>query len=229
MLVYKDMKKIFSILFLIVSCYLLCYNYFINEKQSVFAQDNCNLTVITNSCNIYEEPSKESKILKQVYFGDTLIMLDENFYVSGVLKFYKITYDGISGYVIANAVVYDIHTLKKELDPNAKILKEDVNVYSANNDIEENKIKINGVEVLLKQYQEVKIIDGYDKKKEFTKIMFEYDGQILTGYIETNKLLVEGFNKNIILAIFIFILTASIIVSIILTTRKKRKKIKKTL
>ncbi|MDD4110394.1 MAG: hypothetical protein PHS54_02445, partial [Clostridia bacterium] len=81
-------------------------------------------------------------------------------------------------------------------------------------------------EVNLERFEEIKIIDGYDRAKTFHEIMFEKEGIIYTGYIKTSDLLVEGYNPMFILAMFIFIIVFSIAISILFTTRKKRKKSK---
>ena len=220
------MKKIFSILFLICLG-LLSLSFLQTNQKTVFAETTNQVVVIFNSSTIFKEASSSSEVVDEVLFGTNLVLEDENLFYDGTVSFYKVNNNGKIGYIVSNAVIKETEFLEKKLDPNAKIIKKNVNIYVDKNDSEESKLKIDGKEVVLKQYQEVKIIDGYDKNKEYNKIMFELDGKILTGYVKSENLIVEGFNGTIILVIFIFLLVVSIIVSIILTTRKKRKKSKK--
>lgn len=160
-------------------------------------------------------------------FGDELEVLGTA--QTGELSFYQVKIPGSeqNGWVLKNAVsASNSKALEKSLDPNAKTLNKDVKVYSTEKLEKGSEIIIAGKPVLLSQFQEVKIVGGYNKNSDSTKIMFEYENQILTGYVKTSDLVVEGFNGTIILIVFIFILVISIIVSIIVATKKKRKKAK---
>ena len=78
----------------------------------------------------------------------------------------------------------------------------------------------------LEYYKDAPLVEHKITEDEKRKAIFEYENQILTGYVKTSDLVVEGFNGTIILIVFIFILVISIIVSIIVATKKKRKKAK---
>ena len=196
------------------------------QAFNVEAQTLNNVVVCVNECSIFSQASTDADVLETFSFGQELNLNSQEKFISGDLTFYQVKIESGVGYVLANAVLFKSHALKKELDPNAKILNEKTPVYTSQQNKEENILIINGENVLLKQYQEVKIIDGYNENKAFSEIMFEIDGTIYSGFVETKNLVVEGFNPTIILVIFIFLLVASIILSIVLSTRKKRKKSK---
>lgn len=214
------MKKFLSVLF------LLCLLLVPVGTKTVYAQSQ-TICVCANECSIFAEAASDSEVLFKATFGTEFELNSQEFFISGELSFYQIKLkEGGVGYVLSNAASRAASSLKHGLDPNAKILNENTPVYSVAVEAEENLLSINGEKIKLNQYQEVKIVDGYDKNKEFNQIMFEINGTIYTGFVKSSDLIVEGFNGTIILIIFIFILVASIILSIILTTRKKRKKAK---
>lgn len=220
-------------------CFTLIFAFsaFFSQANIVYAEQE-TVQVIVNSCNLYidakidyssEEPETDGVIL-ELSFGDILEKKSQELDAedSSQFKFYwvSVTKNSIvyEGYIIANFVMStDNVSLARTLDPNAKAIRETY-VYSADN--ESNKLILNGEEVSLDQYQDIKIIDGYDAAKPFHKIMFEEEGVIYIGYIKTSDLLIEGFDGTLILVVFIVILVLSIASSIFFTTRKKRKKLR---
>ena len=212
------MKKVFLVLILI------CLYLIPTGIGNVLAQNNSKIVICTNECSVFSEADYNSEILFEAHFGQEFELNSSDVFISGELSFYQVKTENKVGYILVNAAVFLSDALEKKLDPNAKILNNDTIVYIKAEEGEANILKINGENVTLSQYQEVKIIDGYDNNKKFNEIMFEKDGIIYTGYVKTSDLIVEGFNGTTILIVFIFLLVASIILSIILTTRKKRKK-----
>lgn len=215
------MKKILGVLF------LLCLFAIPVGFGNVYAQESQTVSVCANECSIFAEAASDSDVLFKATFGTEFELNSQELFISGELSFYQVKLpSGGVGYILSNAASREASSLNRGLDPNAKILNHDTPVYSIAVAAEENLLTIDGENIKLNQYQEVKIIDGYDKNKEFNQIMFEINGTIYTGFVKSSDLIVEGFNGTIILIIFIFLLVASIILSIILTTRKKRKKAK---
>jgi len=214
-------KKILAVLFS-----LLAVLVFVPTIQNVSAE-TLKVKVSVSSCAILDAPLNEANTIYTASFGDELEVLGTA--QTGELSFYQVKIPGSeqNGWVLKNAVsASNSKALEKSLDPNAKTLNKDVKVYSTQKLEKGSEIIIAGKPVLLSQFQEVKIVGGYNKNSDSTKIMFEYENQILTGYVKTSDLVVEGFNGTIILIVFIFILVVSIIVSIIVATKKKRKKAK---
>lgn len=198
-----------------------------DEKKVKVVSDFCYLYYKLsnlNSCseNIRVEYGTELTLIKNESLGKEA---GEKI-IEGDKVFYFVKYGNRERYVLVENVVKadSNNSLTKKLDPNAKILNSKTKVYKSNST--KDILKIGGENVELSQYQEIKIVDGYDKNKAFHKIMFEQNGEILTGYVKTSDILVEGFNGTIILIVFIFVLVGSIVLSIVLATRKKRKKLK---
>lgn len=203
--------------------------YAVNEK----------VQVITETCKLYKSPKLDYSaedpeadgVLLTLSFGDILSKNGSDEIAAEDLSgfyFYSVSIDkdgtNYEGYIIINFVMNASDLpLERKLDPNARTLRR-ANVYS--NKSEENKLVLSGEEVVLEQYQDVKILDGYSAAKDFHEIMFELDGTIYRGYIKTSDLVVEGFDGTIILVVFILILVLSIAFSIYMTTRKKRKKLR---
>lgn len=222
------MKKTFLIIVILIFSFFPLYN-----LSGISADEERNVKVVTE-CNLYEEAklnySDDNGILLKLEFGETLKVRgeiiegeDNDFYFYPVeITKNEQTYEG---YVISNFVADETNiALERTLDPNAKTLNQ-AQIYSAPS--ENNKFVLAGKEVVLEKYEGIKILDGYDKSKEFHQIMFEIDGTVYTGYIKTSDLLIEGFNATIILVVFIFVLVALIAFSIWKTTQKKRRKTSK--
>lgn len=220
------MKKIITALFLSLIC--LIPSFF--NIGNVYAQTK-EVKVVSNSCSILSAPHTEATVVKTVNYGEILTLVSDCEIIYGNLKFFHVQMDDnekTQGYVLTNFVIQNENTsLKKMLDPNAKILKDNTQVFFEAN--EECKMTIGEENVELTKHQEVKIIDDYDRKKEFCKIMFDKDGTVLTGYVKTSDLSVEGFNRVLILVVFIFVLAISLVVSVVVATKKKRKRQEKTI
>ena len=213
------MKKIFTILFCFFALLI-----FIPTISSVDAETS-KVKVSVSSCAVLDSPNETANVLLTATFGDEFEVVGTA--TTGELMLFqvKIPNSETNGWILKNAVSdANSSSLEKTLDPNAKTLNENVKVFSTKQLENGSEIIISGQPVLLKQFQEVKIVGEYNKNNDSTKIMFEFENQILTGYVKTSDLVVEGFNGTIILVVFIFILVISIVVSIITTTRKKRKK-----
>ena len=71
----------------------------------------------------------------------------------------------------------------------------------------------------------VRILDGYNKKKEFTYISF-YDSNddIVSYYIKTSDLSVNGVNYSLIIGIISLISCISVILIVFGIKGKKKKK-----
>lgn len=217
------MKRILLTFIIILFIFSPIYN-----LDGVFSEENKQVKVITE-CNLYKEAkvnyTEDDGILLTLQLGEILEIKEEpikgkdsEFYFYNILI--RKDNHNYEGYVITNFVTSTM-ALKRNIDPNAKTLNQS-QIYTLPKD--DNKLSLAGENIVLERYKEIKIIDGYDKSKEFHQIMFEIDGEIYIGYIKTSDLLIEGFNASIVLVVFIFILVALIALSIWKTTRKKRKR-----
>lgn len=228
------MKKFFAVLFLLILAIVPGLKI---SNVSAETTDEKKVKVVSDFCYLYYELSNLNSCDEKnprVEYGTELTLIKNETLgkeagekiIEGDKVFYFVKYGNQERYVLVENVVKadSNNSLTKKLDPNAKILNSKTKVYKSNST--KDILKIGGENVELSQYQEIKIVDGYDKNKTFHKIMFEQNGEILTGYVKTSDILVEGFNGTIILIVFIFVLVGSIVLSIVLATRKKRKKLK---
>lgn len=234
------MKKFFAVLFLLILAIvpgLKISNVSAEtteEKKVKVVSDFCYLYLDLSNLNSCDDKTNPNPNNIRVEYGTELTLIKNESLgkeagekiIEGDKVFYFVKYGNKERYVLVENVVKadSNNSLTKKLDPNAKILNSKTKVYKSNST--KDILKIGGENVELSQYQEIKIVDGYDKNKAFHKIMFEQNGEILTGYVKTSDILVEGFNGTIILIVFIFVLVGSIVLSIVLATRKKRKKLK---
>lgn len=203
----------------------------LTQIQEVKAVSEPQKVQVISNCIMYESPkinySEENEgVVLELFFGDVLYKESDeiegedcefDFYLLSITK-NATTYNG---YVITKFVMRKENiALGRNLDSNAKTLNI-ASVYSS--DKGDSSMIINGEEVVLERYEDIKIVDGYNRARAYHEIRFEKNGVIYTGYIKTSDLLVEGFNSTTILIVFIFILVGSIAFSIYLNTRKKRK------
>lgn len=211
--------------------FLLCLSSI--NSNIIFAEDFEDFKVkIITECKLYKSPNinLEDNLLldESLLFGEELIVVGEEILgEDSIFVFYPIIYlkEDIEyqGYVIKNFVIKETNVyLNRKLDSNARIIKKTLVFVNKN---EEEKLLIKGTEVFLQKDQEIRVIDNSDKI--YKKVMFSLDGNIYTGFIKGEDVVIEGFNSTIIIIIFVFFLAISIAVSIFFTTRKKRKKNKK--
>lgn len=110
----------------------------------------------------------------------------------------------------------------KKLDFNAKIKNDNSVIYTKNNAGE--FVKTEGT---LNKNTEVRILDGYNKKKEFTYISYyDNNNNIISNYIKTTDLSVSGVNYSLIIGILSLISCISAILIVFGIKGKKRKKSK---
>ena len=125
------------------------------------------------------------------------------------------------GYVlIAHVMDADKKSPEKKLDSNAKIKNDNTITYLKN----EKTSEYNDTIVTLNKGTKVRILDGYDKKKEFTYISF-YDNEnnIVSYYVKTKDLDVKGVNYSLIVGISSLAACVSVIL-ILLGVKGKKKK-----
>lgn len=218
----KQVQKILLLSIIILTLFLGIGN------SSVTYADNFQefkVKIITET-KLYENPKIDSVvIINEIKFGEELTVIGEEIIDNfSSFIFYPVRYEKegeeYTGYIIKNFVIkLENVPLGKRLDPNAKVIQTAQVYYDKN---EGSKLQIKGEYVFLEEYQAVKVIDATDSK--YKRIMFEIEGEIYTGFIKSEDILIEGFNATIILIVFIFFLASSMALSIFLTTRKKRKK-----
>ena len=162
-----------------------------------------------------------------VYLNEnTTLCVDTNF---ADTKFYKVslyqivegkTQDDYGFVLISQTLDASITSPNAKLDTNATIKNDNSILYDKNgeNFVENGKT--------LKASTKIRILDGYDKNKEYTYISYQTDdGQIYYCYAKTKDIDVKGVNYSVIVAVSILVVCASLIVIVFgLKSKKKKKK-----
>ena len=180
---------------------------------------------------VYSEASILSDFVKDN--NDSDVYLEENVVLNvytnfADTKFYKVSLyqvvDGKGqddfGYVlISQTLDTSIMSPTAKLDTNAKIKNDDAVLY----DLQNETYTPNGK--TLKKDTKVRILDGYDKNKEFTYISYQTDnGDIFYSYIKTIDLYVEGINYSVIVAVSTLVACISVLLIVFGFKGKKKKK-----
>lgn len=201
-----SMKKIF-VLLLMINMFVMSLSF----PQSVSFADTEYVTINTSYSYLYKDTARTEHYDFKISGGEKLVLLEEN------LDYYKIsyTYENTEyvGYIPTE--IASIYQDDQDEIPvyNGKIIKK-TNVYSLEGELIEG--------VSLDPKHEIYIYEGFDSKKEFTKIKFSLNGKIYIGQVETVNLSPNGINKGVIIAFSI--ITAIVGVILIMLGFKKKKK-----
>lgn len=183
----------------------------------VFADDSFpfEARVIYNSASVYStkdifslsQTELESVTLKTFSLHDVVeINGEEN-------EFYTMDIEGQVGYILKTLVINNNEKSPvKVLETNAEIAI-DCDLYKTTDDLTPIRRLEKGVKV--------RILDGFDNKKEFTQISFQENGTIYTFYVKTSVLKVKGVNYTAIVAVTTILAGISIALIIIKIVRPK--------
>ena len=163
-------------------------------------------------------------IIYKCNYGTKLQLVEQNSILGNDgLNYYKVKVENgnIEGFVLCSQVLMDnISSPQKHLDYNASVNK-DAKLY-----VFENQSYVE-LEHALVSGQQIKILDGYNNSKQYTKIQYKsQDGYILTAYIKTSDISVSGVSKTTIGAIIIVITTISLALVVFGVKGKRKKKLK---
>ena len=212
---------------------LLCvaFSFACNTNNIVFAEENLYKICISD-CAILLQPntSLDNNILEIKKYGEeikidnTTEVVDEN--INSSLKFYKVLddYNNVKGYVLTSSVIsYNENSLKVKLQTNAKLkTKSEVFLLVDN---EYKNLQIEEENLVLNENTEIRILEKYNNNNLYTEISFDYNNQILTGYVLTQNIQVKGFNYYFLIAIFLLIIVGSTVIPIIIKNLNKKKKL----
>lgn len=182
------MKKL---IVLIAAFIILC-------PANIFALPS-SINVITDSIKVYAQPTTASTIIATVTFG-------EEFNVTGADgEFYKIEINNGSGYILKAYCVDSANApLKTFLDTNAKLNSNSPTFELVNKQYQQTQIT-------LPAQTKIKILNGYNVNTSHTLISFEYNGEILTQYVETKNIQIEGIQTRQIVAIMLIVSCVSLV------------------
>lgn len=181
-------------------------------------------------CNVFTTPNSalDNNVLEVLKYGSKIKIgttLIDDLNEGSNLKFYPVldNDDFVVGYVLCSSVISDSEQeLYVKFQPNAK-LNADTEIYNFV-DGEYQKLKINGQEIILNKDTNIKLLEKYDKNKTYSQISFSYENEIRTGYVLTKNIQVSGFNYYFLIAIFLIVIIASTVITIVVKNWKKNKK-----
>lgn len=217
------MKKI------IVVCMIICSLLFLGSNFAssfAYATNIPSQIKTTLTTNIYEQANIKSNIIKQLETGVVLnvdtAFLNDTFYKISIYNIVENSQETDFGYVMkAHCLDASINSPQKQLDYNAKIKNDNAYVF----EYDQITNSYNKVNISLNKNTKIKILDGYDKNKTYTYISFyNEDDDIVSYYVKTTDISVDGINYSVIVAISTLI-TCAVIISIVFGLKgKKRKK-----
>ena len=201
------MKKIFLVS-LILLLTLITFS-----KQNVFASGEKYVKSLYSGVSVLNEPNidLENNVLLTLNYGDTLKLKQNETVVGGDgYNYYVVEIsvgEATEGYVLASFVnLTENASPAKTLDANAKTKSEaKVFVKKTDGTFEETGEILNAGE-------NIKIIDGYDATKQYTRIQYKLEsGEMAINYIETSKIQTSGISRSTIGAIIIIVTTVSLV------------------
>ena len=208
------MKKL-----LLLLCALICLSF---PNISVVRADELpqSVRVITVSTRIYNLPSLSNPMLNgeeevraqhDDVFNVLSMIVEEN-------TFYEIEFNESSAYILkAHVLDTKVNSSNVKLDFNATLI-EDVSVYELVED------SYNKVDITLLKGTRIKLLDGLDTSKEYTRASFEIDEQTLTYYMPTSSNKADGMSATGITAIALIITCTSLLIILFGFKGDKKKK-----
>lgn len=183
--------------------------------MSVSYEVNTTLSVVTNYAYIYELPSfssnkKDVKIEK----NETVTLLDAN----EKNGFYFVSYTGdeqnFEGYVYKECLAVLEDEQELVLTYNAKTsMRTTVFSLSDNSEI-----------VTIDEGTELDLYEGFNRKNEWTKVKFSYNGQIIFGNIKTEDISPYGVSPVLIIALTAIFACVGVIFMLLGINKKKLRK-----
>ena len=173
--------------------------------------------VLFNRVDVYDAPNSSANVIGNYTHGDIVEVLGQD--ATG--NFYEITHDGGTGWVLANYVWQIDDSLGKITnfpDFNASV-KYDTFAYN----LDSGNYEI--TTIAISKDSRVKILSGYDNKKDYTEVQVVTEGNLRVYYLLTEAIAPDGVNPMVIVAISL-VATAIGIVFIVMGVRftKKRRK-----
>ncbi|MBO4413024.1 MAG: hypothetical protein J5779_03315 [Clostridia bacterium] len=206
------MKKFLIVLIVFCLCFLWPTKIFVDAETEEFR-------VCINQTTVFAEPNLQSEKLETLVYGTKVVAGELVNGESTNLKFYEIIKDEeVYGYVISTTISNE-NEIKYNLQPNANLNK-DSQVFAGT---DEEKLIISGEEISLEAGTKIKLLEKFNTSEKYSKIAFEKDGEILTGFVLTENVHVYGFNYYFLIAIFLIVIIASTVIPIVYKNWKKHK------
>ena len=184
--------------------------------------------VISVSATIYSEASLSSPMMTgeselKVEHGRTFSVIGESgdFYQISFTITIGETQTQTTGYLLkAYCLDTSIKGQHVNIQTNAHLRNDSV-VYNLNGENYEES------EISLEKDFRVRLVDGFDQSLRYTRVMFDYNGETLMGYISTGEVIPDGISMNTAIAIGLIIASVSIILILFGFSRHNKRKKKK--
>ena len=169
--------------------------------------------VVSNRLNVYDSPSNTATVVGHLLHGDEVEVLSENG------QFFEITFESGTAWVLSCYVLesgnYGIVTFP---DFNASVK---YNTFAYN--LVDDNYEITTISV--SKDSRVKILSGYDNKKDYTEVYIVNEGRVRVCYILTEAISPDGVDPTIIIAISLTATALGIIFILmgVSFTKKRRK------
>lgn len=196
--------------------------------QNVWAQEKETLFVNSNFANLYQTYDLSSEKVFCLQHKDNVIVEADG---TGVVEytstdnfvFFKVlAYNNLEeksegyGFVLADLVSKSIPQIETIPNYNAKTIDNAKVYFKTDNAYDESDITLNnGTRVYLSE--------GYKRKAEFCAVCFEFENQILYGFVKTYQIKPDGINPLLITCITLIFAVLTISLSLILIKKKKTK------
>lgn len=210
------MKKL-----VIIFLFVLMFGATFLAPNFAFAQENQTTYIVTaNYASVFENADITALKLGQINHNEEVYVETENDlpkeYLGNNFVFYKITYNQLDGYVLAdlltpkNNVITAIPSFNAQTNSSCKVY------FKQDNQMVESEISLNKGERIF-------LYEGFNGKKEFNAIAFVYDNQVVYGYLKSENIAPDGINPIIITCIIIIIALLGIIFAWLFMKNKKVK------
>lgn len=210
------MKKIFLVSLFIL---IFCITFFIPEQT--YAQSDQSIYVLTaNYASIFESADFSSAKIGQIKHNEEVFVETENNIPKEFLNenfvFYKISYNQLNGYVLAdlltpkNNVITSIPSFNAQTNSSCKVY------FKQDNQMVESNITLNKGERIF-------LYEGFNGKEEYNAISFLYENEVLYGYVKSENIAPDGINPVIITCIIIIMALLGIIFAWLFMKNKKVK------
>ena len=217
------MKKLFAIFLLMFAVLSV-----VMPISSTYALSDQQYCIVANKAVLYELPSFSSTKLATISLNTKVdIQFDgdsEKIYSDGTYSFYKVLqYDNgetkLDGYVLADLIVKQKHTVKTIPNFNAKTNAPCIVYYANGEEFEESEIS-------LPKKHKLFLYEGFDKNKTFIAVCFVYENDVIYGFLQKDCISPNGVNPIIITCITLVIALLGIIFAWLFMKNKKSKKAK---
>ena len=221
----KKTKKHIIFAFILIFCALFSSFSFC---QNVWAQETEAFFINSNYANVFQSYDLSSEKIVELKHHDKVIVESNDlgaikYTSSDGFEFFKIlAYNELEeksegyGYILAELLSKNINQIETIPNFNAKTIDNAKVFFKNDNTFDES-------DITLSKGTRIYLFEGYKRKSEFCAVCFEYENQILYGYVKTYQIKPDGINPLLITCITLIIAVLTISLSLILIKKKKTK------